>query len=146
MRHYLLIWTIVLVSCGNQSAPHVDNELQPYVDRYFQHKQQYTGQIHASKPIDVIFADIDPKLAGQCKYAKANGQRRGVILIRRDYWNRIDDDAREALILHEMGHCDLDRYGHVIGEIHIMNINTLHGAVYRRFKDQLLESFFSLTY
>lgn len=50
----------------------------------------------------------DPNFVGVC-YTYANNQRE--VIIRKDWWERSNEKARQALIFHELGHCRLDR-GH----------------------------------
>ena len=104
---------VVIVSCGttNTTIQHpkpvsqqYSDEIAPYVWRF----EQLLGRPVKSRI--VIVADIGkddptarPDVIGFCE------MENNYIEISKSYWESVTLDAREALLFHELGHCELFR-------------------------------------
>lgn len=99
-----------------------DPEFEPYIERYESLKSQYMGhgQYISIHPDIKIFlsaapfsrsASYDESLIGKSVCFNYNS----VIIVDRGFWEyyRGNDEAREAVLFHELGHCDLrQEHGH----------------------------------
>lgn len=109
MRLLILFASFFILGCGQGfesiGVPFVDPTIQPYVDRYEQYKIKFAS-VGGVRPISIYFKTLPGSFIGMC-YIKSSGER--VIEIDPDFWFSNTDIDREILILHEMGHCDLNR-------------------------------------
>lgn len=108
MRYLVLLF--LLISCGkfsdsvvqvddvNTRSPRIENEFQPYVDKFF-------DLLGRTEDIIVEFTN-DEEYAGVCYYWLVGSNE---IKINRKYWSNINDEMREQLMFHELGHCVLER-------------------------------------
>lgn len=78
---------------------------------------------------------LEDQTMAQCAYNDLT------IVVSKTYWEQFDDDLKEIVIFHEMGHCVLLLKGHKSGTI--MDIRAKN-ILYRYKKDKIsfLESFF----
>ena len=99
-----------------------DPEFEPYIEKYEALKGQYMGNgqsISIDPNIKIVLTaspfvmapsyDKNLERTGFCLYAS------DLIIIDRGFWEyyQDNDEAREALLFHELGHCDLKQeHGH----------------------------------
>lgn len=91
---------LLFSSCGPINT-HVDSELVPYFDRF----EKIIGV--STKGVNGMFISLDAPKLGQC----VNGYRKEV-QIDPQVWMSADDDAKEQLVFHELGHCAMNM-GHI---------------------------------
>lgn len=93
-----LILLLLLVSCGSriELIKKTDTVFLPYIA-----KLQESLGITITSP--VIFDILKDNIAGICDY------RTKVIKIAYKYWITHTDEQREVLLLHEIGHCQINR-------------------------------------
>lgn len=91
MRTYYIACLLLLSACGK--APNIDPAFAEYV---YQFSSTYSARVE----VDVVFADLDAKTAGECQMGK-------VVRISRSFWQGISDAGRMQLVYHELGHCVL---------------------------------------
>lgn len=117
MKILFVICLLGLCACGqspNDAAPvFVDPIVQPYFDRFTQN----IGV--SSNGISGYFTKLTAPIVGQC-VVYSTGEKD--IQIDPTFWANIDDDEREQLIFHELGHCSLMMQ-------HIMTTTTLNNDV-----------------
>ena len=90
-----------------------DPTVLPYLEKYNALKMRYTGQpinsdvkvILSNNPLKNPPHDMSGVLAGWCDYFTRT------VFLDRDFWNfhKDNEKMREALLFHELGHCDLSR-------------------------------------
>ena len=99
----------LFVSCGKydyilkrEKPPKkvMDETFLPYLDNY----KRFYGEVKSP----ITFDNLDNNIVGVC-YKYYNGFTE--IRIDYNFWNNSTREAREQLILHELGHCELNR-GH----------------------------------
>lgn len=108
MGRITLLATIVLVAaCGKSEPPRIDAAAAPFV------KSFYAAAAAAGRTVpqhtSVVFGDLsgvtdvahDGRLLGFCTPAE------GRVVLDGNYWETMDDAGREALVFHELGHCEL---------------------------------------
>ena len=103
-----------------------DSEILPYLERYDILKLQFTGR-SINPSIKIVFAhhplsngDYDKSIDsfGVCDYFTRS------IFLDRGLWDhyRENERLREAIVFHELGHCDLDRFDESAGPISFMTV------------------------
>lgn len=98
MLKYLLFFLVA--GCGTGTGS-VQKEFIPHINKFV----EITGrQVY----VTMEFAELPDDYVGMC-YIYKSGRRK--IEIDELYWKEISYNEREELILHELGHCVLDR-GH----------------------------------
>jgi len=100
---YLLI--ILLTACASfQPLIYIDPEIAPYFTRF----EEYYG-----RPVLGVSARFSPSIApqaGACIRKRQNGRLvQRTIKIHPDVWRWNGDMAKEQLVFHELGHCELKR-------------------------------------
>lgn len=93
--------TMVLLGCGPKDADpiFVEPEMVPYFERFAEKVQASTQGIWG------IFIPQDLPTIARC-VIHANGDR--AVEVDPSVWARFNDDEREEMIFHELGHCALD--------------------------------------
>lgn len=91
----LFATVLALTSCGTTKlGRYIDPELAVYVESFEQrYGVKYTGHIYVDK--------IEDKYAGLCTISFSGR----IIRINTSYFNNYDNDAREQVVYHELGHC-----------------------------------------
>lgn len=103
------------VSCSSEleetevSFQNVDEELLPFFDSFEMEGKKRGLQIDLeSAGITGVIQNIsDDGVAGTCQY----GSHIAHVTIDRGFWNHSNDDFKEYVVFHELGHCYLGR-GH----------------------------------
>ncbi len=136
----LLILAVMatVAACGE----HVEvNEFQKYVDT-FQAEARLRGKDIEITRLIIEYGDPSPMsdnsaTVGVCWHLPLQVPR---IVVDREFWDMINDDAKEQLIFHEMGHC-------VLGQDHrensVMEPSVLDPGYYRAHRTELLDEFFN---
>ena len=94
-------------------SPATDPEFYTFRDNFEDDYSIYTGQSINTDNIPINFGDAkayNPIAVGVCLKWEWLGQVRWKeIIIDQTFWHAIDNDGKEVLIKHELGHCALDR-------------------------------------
>ena len=119
-----------------------DQEFKPYVKQF---EMYYNNTVKTP----IVFGDkFEKSVVGVCitysKHVK-------IIKINPRFWNKADDYEREALIFHELGHCELDKdhndslyeisEGHFI-PASLMQSNLLDGNTYTTYHSYYMYELF----
>ena len=101
MRYIYCLAAFALIGCGrpeqaNQAVITVDAALAPYLARFTQDIGVSSDGISAS------LVDLNAATAGEC-IKQADGSKQ--IQINITWWSNADDDGKEQLMFHELGHC-----------------------------------------
>ena len=152
MRNLIVaLFILVLVSCGHQQTGHVvynsdkvnkggptDIEFENYIVDF----EIRTGADVSHVPVQ--FGDLDNDRVGVC-YSWASGARK-IVIDRNQWYNRITELQREALMWHELGHCGLN-FGHNDTvrpdrcPVHIMNWQLISHFCYNKNYDDYIRRF-----
>lgn len=118
MRVLLLLSLMIInLSCSEfTGAPGLyasDPELQPFVDRYLDLKLERTGSGSLAYRITVGFDDLPLGTIGLCTQTDFESWAGQVVSYRDiavdlDTWGYMTEAEKLQVILHELGHCDLD--------------------------------------
>ena len=137
----LALALIVAFQVGCGSAPvKIDSKLQPYVDEF---SRQF-GRVVDWVP--TTFEDLEGDWVGVCE----TGPDGPKVKIDPEYWDEADEGEKESLIMHEYGHCVLDR-DHEDALIikdgikipkSVMNTYTFSGAIYLKYKEHYMKELF----
>lgn len=117
---------------------YVDPAFVPYVDIYKKYKAQYLGYDYLDNDININFFDSPNTDIGNCSVNSLSKVR--YIKIDIQWWSRASDYDKEILIVHEMGHCDLNIVKHHI--YGIMRKQHLTAGEYLKNKGLYLEKLF----
>ncbi len=104
------LWLFIIVMSGitcrkdNAGVIEIHPKFQIYVDRFIAEASSRGHQIDFSDSgLSIEFRDaVDTETGGVCR---GNHQ----IEIEKLYWEDLNDDQKEGLIFHELGHCELNR-------------------------------------
>lgn len=139
---YLLL--LLITSCGPfkalDSINSESHEFNSYIDTYIEMKYRHTGIDSAQHLIVIRFATLPYPVLGHCIRPQNDSMR--TIEIDTTSWHSMSTERREALIFHELGHCDLDK-GHNDFKPDLMNTHLIGGAYYLKRRATLLLQFFN---
>jgi hypothetical protein len=98
----------------------VPAEVEKYVQRFLEeaslrkHPMEITNLIIEFAEIDPTIIQEDALICAVCQQVKDHPERQKRIIINTkvNCWQFMSEQAREALIFHELGHCVLQRRGH----------------------------------
>jgi hypothetical protein len=109
----LVILLLVAYSCGKRQDlkrqfTSIHEDLQPYVDFYENEKGSSLNQSIGMgfKSLPYLNKEKTRKYVGIC-YEFWNGEKE--IHIDTEFWYNSTESQKRLLMLHELGHCDLDR-------------------------------------
>lgn len=86
----------------------IDAELQPYIDGFIVEAEE--RGIEVDFTIEGLSAQLAPiDIAGVPGQCQQYGAQANELLIDPAFWKAYNEDERELLIFHELGHCYLDR-------------------------------------
>jgi hypothetical protein len=114
-----LILLMFLTTCASNKsfknptdmAPGIDTAFNPYVDNFKRIVSPHYNK-KAYKTMRMQFEDLEGMTAGICwKLPDDNGDVEVSVQIDRKVWARASEGRRDALIMHELGHC-LCNLGH----------------------------------
>ncbi len=104
---YILI-VFCIYSCTKADHISIDPNLQEYYDLFIEeaNKRSVTLSPEATN-VTMHFTDIpSSQVLGQCRY---NPKAPNNVEIDFHHWNTFDDETKEFVVFHELGHCILDR-------------------------------------
>jgi hypothetical protein len=127
-----ILATLLLTSCA-ASTPTVDAELQPYVDNFAAWLDSHCIERRYISAI-VFTPRLVPPNIGYCmEYGPFNSSLR-YIHINREFWDKVEEPKRKALIFHELAHCytgiDHYEYGLMTEWMYNYDDNTLNIHLY----------------
>ncbi len=104
---FILSISIVLVSCQKENTYSVDANLQPYFKQFEQEAalRNQNIDLEAMQILGKIQNIEEKNVPGQCQYFS----KETWVVIDPEYWNKMDNWEKEALIFHELGHAALHR-------------------------------------
>lgn len=108
----LALFIPLAVACGNQddSSTHesvVDlGSFSSYVAEFQQKSVEYGDPVEITDLVIKFGPMTSPLERGYCEMG---GNQSPTIVIDQTYWNSADEGARKSLLLHELGHCVLNR-------------------------------------
>lgn len=141
----LLCFLVLQTSCGKDI---VAPELEQYVRTMRENSTRYGVELNSG---EVLFslsdeASLGHEVGGNCSSAGGNSK---IITVNRSFWERASSADREALILHELGHCLLGR-SHLAGydfrhgrHYSLMNPSFIGGNEFKRNRDYYLSELFT---
>lgn len=132
----------VIPSCRGIFTPNkVAPQAKPYVKTFLKYCHQYqvdcssisqhVVEIDTMDDFDVLF----PNVIGVCLPAEQK------VILNKYYWDAAGHADREQLVIHELGHCVLEKQ-HIEQRIGIMNPHILYFGDYILDYQELLDDFF----
>lgn len=114
MKNILLSLTLFIVtSCISLTNPKIEAEYRPFLSSFIKEGRIRGVRLNTDN-LTIESANLkseeNPQIAGVCIVDAAYFRPR--VYIDRDFWAWADEDTKEALIYHELGHCLLKR-GHI---------------------------------
>lgn len=101
MKLLILTLSLILAGCSNKTANlEIESEFIPYIQIYEQGKGSLINQ-----GTGIHFEVLSDNLGAECHIFK-DGSRE--IKVNSVYWNKRSFNHRRTLIVHELGHCDLN--------------------------------------
>lgn len=103
----MLVLSIVL-GCGRgiDTGLARRGEFEPYFRRFLNYARERGMRFPGAEALPIEFRDLHSTEAGRCESGFLQGR---IVYINRSQWESMSDSSREALLLHELGHCLLDR-------------------------------------
>lgn len=142
--------TLSTTGCGTSTAQPTQSldvgTFSPYVQKFEQDSASYSAQPVQVTNLIIQFGPMDS--ADERGICTVTGDETPVITLDEDYWNQIDENAREALIYHEMGHCVLRRVHQPALDAQgnptsIMNPYTMAGVTFEEKETGYLDELFA---
>ena len=145
-----LLVLVLLTGCGQApSGPALQApEFTPYVEAF---EQAATSQGVAVETTDIEMTFTEATLSAPnttgtvlaiCEHI--GGAKR--ISVNRAKWDKLDEERKEALVFHELGHCSLDKHHDDSLEdgepVSIMHPKLLKSEVYKKNKDKYMKELF----
>lgn len=103
--HKIILFLFIFLGCSSKYQ--IKNDVRfNYHKRLFQeYSVRYGNHFISVKDMSIQFGDMPNKhTVGYCQTTSPRH-----IVIDREYWERCPTNEKETLILHELGHCVLDR-------------------------------------
>lgn len=138
-----IVSSILLFVCSCGRPAHVDAELKPYVDTFYQEAiARGVGRVFLVTVNLFLVEELPGKssegVVGRCYYGGLNGRD---IRILKQTWTGFSNERKEALIMHELGHCAL-RLEHSKKMRSIMYPLLISGYTYKLYRTALLNELF----
>jgi hypothetical protein len=102
----IILATLMLTGCGQRySGRGWPAEVDPYVQLYFE-LSRLNPSVHVAQGdyLTVEFGDLSargPSVVGFCETRNDEG----LVTLNPQFWASADENVREVLVLHELGHC-----------------------------------------
>lgn len=146
IKYFIAIWFLVAAasSCGQNQTVQL-GEFAPYVQS-FEDQASAHGQTVKVTNLIIQFGPMESSLErGLCEI---DGNNTPTITIDQAAWETMDENQREPLIYHELGHCVLHR-NHTAVQMapgvptSIMNPYTIPDYTYAAYRDHYLAELFT---
>lgn len=97
----------LFVSCGKDDFLNMQGEpKKKETEKVFLNYVKNFENVNGTIKTTIIFGNLESPIVGLCK--KWNNSSYREIEIDREYWDNANELSREQLILHELGHCELN--------------------------------------
>jgi len=139
MIKYLLPIFLLLGCATLNRAPGIYTdfvEFKACLSAYLMDKERYLGDDTAYYPIVVSFGETQFPEVGLC-YRTSDQHETRDIIINKGYWYRASEELQCELLMHELGHCDLN-YEHQEKKPGIMNAELRR----KNFNEEAIKNFF----
>lgn len=104
---YLLIFSLLFVSCSVGQSVNVEPQYKKYVD-LFQKESARVGHPVVIKSLSIESrVTLGGNILAQCRMFNFPNP---IILVSRYWWNKTNETQHEIVLLHEISHCILNRY------------------------------------
>lgn len=106
MRNILLFLVFLILSCSSETEQNIPVDFESYVGEFFAEglSRGFNTRLEDIN-LSIEFGEVDFENAGgQCTF------RTNRVVVDREAWGRLDEEGRTWLIVHELGHCVLDRH------------------------------------
>ncbi len=130
MHFKLILISLLVVSCNKELSSNI--EFIPYV-KVFLAEASSRGIASDTDGITMEFSDLPGLVVGRCTSSS-------LVQIDPWYWNDFDDETREIVIFHELGHCILEQ-DHNNVRHGIMNTGLMWGYTDKA-RSEYLDDFF----
>lgn len=101
-----IVIALLVSACGR----HVDPEFIPYLERFNAAAAERFPSLQADTTAGLSVVFGEPRNDGHLVMASCNAGLGGrEIVVQRAAWDIFNDDGREQLLFHELGHCVLGR-------------------------------------
>lgn len=96
--------SLTLIGCGKEHPPHIEPEVQKYVDKFYQESASYGTYPDTSKLsvrfVDSILTTSSGLVFSYCEYP--------TVYIVKDFWLKAGETKKVVMLYHELGHCVLE--------------------------------------
>lgn len=105
-----LLLSTTLAGCGRGIDPGLADrgEFEKFFQNYLVYAKAHGVPTEGDQALRIEFADLNSTEVGRCETGFLQGR---IVYIDRVRWKDMSDGSKEALVLHELGHCLLNR-GH----------------------------------
>ena len=145
MRYILLM--ALLTGCGSEVRDFQQNTLykEPRDPRQLDNEselwefaERFAEELEVEVDTDMIigFGPLPSPTVGLCTVWTSTKKRYKQITVDPEFWADAEDERKELLMYHELGHCVLD-LGHSDGGV--MSDTLIHNEIYVSNKEQLLK-------
>jgi hypothetical protein len=104
----LVLGTVLGCGGGIDAGLARRGEFEPYFQRFLGYARDRGMRFPGAEVLRIEFRDLRSTEVGRCESGFLQGR---IVYIDRNRWKSMSDSSREALMLHELGHCLLGR-GH----------------------------------
>lgn len=143
-----VLLSVLLASCGRGVEGQVIDHgpFEKYVQKFSAYSQQY-GRVATLQDSQVVirFGDVGgSKRTGICRHSVLSLNE---IILDENKWKHLSESSREALLLHEFGHCVMNREHNDEKERgrpkSLMNSILVDGSTFETYKETYLQELFS---
>lgn len=146
---------VLVTACGRgiDAGQAHRGEFEVYFQRFLTYAKEHGRTVEGAEVLRIEFDDLRSTEVGRCETGFLQGR---IVYVDRSRWLSMNDLSKEALILHELGHCLLDR-SHTSERfpaddrnmpglpVSLMYPYATAGSRYQKYKDYYLNELFSQT-